>query len=73
MLAKLVHGASGACSEPMWIEERGPSADPADTGVVCGCRRRRLLQDLFQPESADFDNVDDHVWAFWLVTVWAFR
>ena len=26
-----------ACREPMWVEEKGTSADPADTRVVCGC------------------------------------
>lgn len=44
----VVHGGS-ACQEPMWIEERGTSADPADTTVVCGCGRQLSLQDAFQP------------------------
>ncbi len=25
------------CQEPMWVEEKGTSADPADTTIVCGC------------------------------------
>ena len=29
----------GACAEPMWVEEKGTSADPADTSIVCGCSR----------------------------------
>ena len=43
-----VHGQA-ACQEPMWIEERGTSADPSDTSIVCGCTRRLSLNDLFQP------------------------
>jgi hypothetical protein len=33
----------------MWIEEKGTSADPADTSIVCGCGRRLSLQETFQP------------------------
>jgi Domain of unknown function (DUF1998) len=44
----VVHGGS-ACQEPMWVEEKGTSADPADTSIVCGCGRRLSLQDTFQP------------------------
>lgn len=44
----VVHG-SVACQEPMWVEEKGTSADPADTSIVCGCGRRLSLQDTFQP------------------------
>ena len=44
----IVHGRT-PCSEPMWIQERGTSADPADTSVVCGCGARLSLQDLFTP------------------------
>jgi hypothetical protein len=43
----VVHGAE-RCLEPMWIEERGTSADPADTSVVCGCGKHLSLQSLFQ-------------------------
>lgn len=43
-----VHG-SGICLEPMWVEEKGTSADPADTSIVCGCGRRLSLQETFQP------------------------
>lgn len=44
----VVHGPV-ACQEPMWVEEKGTSADPADTSIVCGCGRRLSLQDTFQP------------------------
>ena len=44
----VVHGAV-QCQEPLWVEEKGTSADPADTSVVCGCGRRLSLQDAFQP------------------------
>jgi hypothetical protein len=44
----VVHGTE-ACHEPMWIEEKGTSADPADTSVVCGCGRQLSLQELFVP------------------------
>ena len=44
----VVHG-SVLCQEPMWVEEKGTSADPADTSIVCGCGRRLSLQDTFQP------------------------
>jgi Domain of unknown function (DUF1998) len=43
-----VHGAA-QCQEPMWIEETGTSADPADTNIVCDCGGRLSLQDTFQP------------------------
>ena len=33
----------------MWVEEKGTSADPADTSIVCGCGRRLSLQETFQP------------------------
>jgi hypothetical protein len=38
-----------ACHEPMWVEEKGTSADPADMTVVCGCGEQLSLQILFQP------------------------
>lgn len=45
----VVHGAK-ACQEPMWLEERGTSADPADTFVVCDCGVDPLsLQQAFAP------------------------
>jgi hypothetical protein len=44
----VVHGGA-PCQEPMWVEEKGTSADPADTSIVCGCGRRLSLQDTFQP------------------------
>jgi hypothetical protein len=43
----VVHGAA-TCHEIMWLAEKGTSADPADTSVVCGCGKRLSLQDLFQ-------------------------
>ncbi len=44
----VVHGVD-ACHEPMWMEEKGTSADPADTSVVCKCGKRLSLQDAFRP------------------------
>jgi hypothetical protein len=35
------------CQNPMWIEEKGTSADAADLTVVCGCGKRLLMQNLF--------------------------
>jgi hypothetical protein len=35
------------CQEPMWIEEKGTSADPADTNIVCGCGRQLSLQAMY--------------------------
>ena len=47
-MAMVVHGAV-RCQEPMWIEEKGTSADPADTNIVCGCGSSLSLQETFQP------------------------
>ncbi len=33
----------------MWVEEKGTSADPADTSIVCGCGKRLSLQEAFIP------------------------
>jgi hypothetical protein len=33
----------------MWVQEKGTSADPADTSIVCGCGASLSLQDLFTP------------------------
>lgn len=44
----VVHGAV-QCQEPLWVEEKGTSADPADTSIMCGCGRSLSLQDAFQP------------------------
>ena len=44
----VVHG-SVQCQEPLWLEEKGTSADPADTNIICGCGRSLSLQDAFQP------------------------
>jgi hypothetical protein len=43
----VVHGTE-PCHEPMWLEEKGTSADPADMSVVCGCGKHLSLQTLFQ-------------------------
>ena len=32
----VVHGVD-KCDKPMWVEERGTSADPANTSIVCSC------------------------------------
>ncbi len=37
-----------ACREPLWMEEKGTSADPADTSIVCTCGRRLSLREAFQ-------------------------
>jgi hypothetical protein len=42
------------CNEPMWVEEKGTSADPADMTVVCACGKNRSLQELFQPGRLGF-------------------
>src|SRR5208282_5978212 len=44
----VVHGTE-PCHEPMWVEEKGTSADPADTSIVCGCDRRLSLRETFLP------------------------
>ena len=44
----VVHGGD-KCDSPMWVEERGTSADPADTSIVCGCGHRLSLEQAFQP------------------------
>jgi hypothetical protein len=45
---RVVHGPD-RCQERMWVEEKGTSADPADTAVICACGKRLSLQELFQP------------------------
>jgi hypothetical protein len=44
----VVH-AGAVCHETLWIEEKGTSAHPSDTSIVCGCSRRLSLQEAFQP------------------------
>jgi hypothetical protein len=44
----VVHG-NEPCQEPMWVQEKGTSADPADMSVVCGCKKQLSLQQLFIP------------------------
>ena len=41
-----------ACHEPMWVEEKGTSADPADMTIVCGCGQQLSLQTLFSQASS---------------------
>ena len=36
------------CAEPMWLEDRGTSADPADTRVICGCGKQISLRETFR-------------------------
>jgi Domain of unknown function (DUF1998) len=43
-----VHG-DVVCREPMWLVERGTSADPRDTQVVCGCGKSLSLEQAFAP------------------------
>ncbi|HJW42627.1 MAG TPA: DrmB family protein [Rhizomicrobium sp.] len=46
---RLMHRGA-ACSEPMWIEEEGTSADPANIRIGCQCGRPALsLADAFKP------------------------
>ncbi|MDR6135231.1 hypothetical protein QE361_002221 [Sphingomonas sp. SORGH_AS802] len=33
------------CAQPLWLEERGTSGDPASTRVVCGCGAALSLRD----------------------------
>jgi hypothetical protein len=44
----VVHG-SVRCQEALWVEEKGTSANPTDTSIVCGCGRSLSPQDAFQP------------------------
>jgi hypothetical protein len=46
----LVHGGPTACKEGMWLEERGTSASPEDTSIVCDCGGRFNLRDAFAPK-----------------------
>lgn len=38
-------GASERCLQPLWLEERGTSGDPASTRIVCGCGMALSLRD----------------------------
>lgn len=38
-------GTEGRCAQPLWLEERGTSGDPASTRVVCGCGAALSLRD----------------------------
>jgi Domain of unknown function (DUF1998) len=49
----VVHGPQ-QCQEPMWVEERGTSADPADMTILCGCGKQLSLRDLFVPGRLGF-------------------
>ena len=44
-----VHGDGMQCEQPMWLEERGTSADPSNTSVVCQCGKRMSLAEAFLP------------------------
>ena len=44
----VVHGVD-KCDKPMWVEERGTSADPANTSIVCSCGKSLSLEQAFQP------------------------
>lgn len=44
----VVHG-SNKCKETMWFEDRGTSADPRETKIVCDCGRQESLEKLFTP------------------------
>lgn len=45
----VVHGAGNPCQQPMWMEERGTSADTGNTAIVCGCGKRMSLREAFLP------------------------
>ncbi len=38
-------GSEERCVQPMWLEERGTSGDPASTRVVCGCGKSLSLKE----------------------------
>lgn len=42
----LVH-EGGNCQAPMWLEDRGTSADPKDISIKCDCGREILMENLF--------------------------
>lgn len=44
-----VHSAT-ECREPMWLEERGTSADPRDTRIACDCGKSLSLEQAFAPK-----------------------
>jgi hypothetical protein len=44
----VVH-AGTECREPLWLQERGTSADPRDTRVTCGCGASISLEQAFMP------------------------
>ncbi|GAA0771548.1 DUF1998 domain-containing protein [Roseibium denhamense] len=45
----LVHGGT-PCKSPMWLEDRGTSADPKDIRVTCDCGRFINMEELFSPK-----------------------
>ncbi len=47
-----VHQQQGdpKCQEAMWMQEKGTSADPSDTEIVCDCGARLSLEQLFAPK-----------------------
>lgn len=46
----LVHGKGSKCRQTLWLEERGTSASPEDTSVVCDCGSRFNLRNAFAPK-----------------------
>jgi len=38
-------GVAERCVQPLWLEERGTSGDPASTRIVCGCGAALSLKD----------------------------
>jgi Domain of unknown function (DUF1998) len=46
----LVHGNGSKCRQTLWLEERGTSASPEDTSVVCDCGARFNLRNAFAPK-----------------------
>ena len=48
--SRAVHtGLEGRCIQPLWLEERGTSGDPASTRIVCDCGAALSLRDAQAP------------------------
>jgi hypothetical protein len=46
----VVHqNADPKCQHSMWLQEKGTSADPTDTEIVCDCGAKLSLEQLFAP------------------------
>ena len=48
-LTAVKSGEGERCAQPLWLEERGTSGDPASTRVVCGCGASLSLRDAQAP------------------------